>query len=920
VKAYIIIFLTFLLISDGFSQNYKQVKIFLKNIKDVEILNKNGLEFDHPHYTKDKSIEVFLNDSEFELLKSSGFRYEILIEDWYSYYNNLQKMNDEQQQQVIEESSVKFGVEGFHFGSMGGYMTLAEVNAELDTLKKLFPFLITTKQSLGNSIENRPVYMVKISDNPDIDEDEPEVLYTALHHAREPESMMQMFYFMHYLLENYNSNPAVQYLVNNRTMYFIPVVNPDGYEYNRLTNPNGGGMWRKNRRNNGSSYGIDLNRNYGPSIYWNAPNGGSSTTPSSETYRGSTPFSEPETQIIKNFLASRKIKNALNYHTYGNLLVYPYGALSFETPDSLIFREYASDMTKFNGYVCGTDMQTVGYSTRGNSDDYFYDGDTLANGGKIFAMTPEVGSSSDGFWPDQSRIFPLAQENLHPNLYYAWVAGEYVSLDNPNFAQSYFNPSDVVQFYPSIKNKGLTTGFNIHVELSSLSAYAVVNSGSINIDSIKSRNSVVADIPFSFTISKSAPAETEIKLLFTCSTFGTIMSQDTVSILVGYPEFVFSDSTNNPLTLWTITAIPSIPTWEAATSTFYSSPSCYTDSKTGNYANNATVTMALANPIDLSVHKNPKLIFWTKYDIEANWDYGQVEISTNNGNTWVPLAGKYSKFGTGSFQPNGQPLYDGVQSNWVREEISLNGFNSSQTKLRFTLRTDGEVQRDGWYVDDIAVVVYKTVPVELISFTGVTEENKVKLSWQTATELNNYGFQIERKSLTQTLSEGEGLSDWTKVGFVSGVGNSSSLKSYSFIDEVNEICGKYIYRLKQIDLDGSYKYSNEVEVQILPVKFSLEQNYPNPFNPTTKIRYAIPTPPLSSPLVKGRNEVWFVTLKVYDILGREVATLVNEEKPAGIYEIEFDPISISQHPASSVYFYRLQAGSFVETRKMILMR
>ena len=95
MKAYIIIFLTFLIISSGFSQNYKQVKIFLKDIKDVGTLQKNGLEFDHPHFTKDKTIEVFLNDSEFELLKSSGFRYEILIEDWYSYYNNLQKLSNE---------------------------------------------------------------------------------------------------------------------------------------------------------------------------------------------------------------------------------------------------------------------------------------------------------------------------------------------------------------------------------------------------------------------------------------------------------------------------------------------------------------------------------------------------------------------------------------------------------------------------------------------------------------------------------------------------------------------------------------------------------------------------------------------------------------------------------------------------------
>ena len=206
--------------------------------------------------------------------------------------------------------------------------------------------------------------------------------------------------------------------------------------------------------------------------------------------------------------------------------------MSVETPDSLIFREFAYDMTRYNNYLVGNDMQTVGYSTRGNSDDYFYDGDTLANGGKIFAMTPEVGNSSDGFWPSQSRIFPLAQENVHPNLYYAWAAGEYISLDNPNFEQAYFSAGDQVQLYPTLKNKGLSTGYNIQVELTSLSSYATINSGIINFDSLQAGNTSYSINPLSFTISPLTPIDTEIKLLFTSSTFGTVMSEDTVTIPV----------------------------------------------------------------------------------------------------------------------------------------------------------------------------------------------------------------------------------------------------------------------------------------------------------------------------------------------------------------------------------------------------
>ena len=911
-----ITFLLLLMVCLSFGQNYKKVKIYLDEQKNVNYLIGAGIALDHFEVEKDKSMITFLSDEEFSILSTLGIRNEVLIDNWYEYYKNLQILSTAQISDLTENSKSEFGVSGFHLGSMGGYMTLAEAYAELDTLKHLFPNLITTKISLGNSIENRPVYMVKISDNPDADENEPEVLYTALHHAREPMSMMQMFYFMYYLLENYNFNPTVQYLVNNRAMYFIPVVNPDGYEYNRLTYPSGGGMWRKNRRNNGGSFGVDLNRNYGPSNYWNAPNGGSSTNSGSDTYRGTAPFSEPETQIIRNFLASRKIKNALNYHTYSNLLIYPYGALSYETPDSSIFREYAGDMTRYNGYTYGTDIQTVGYTTRGNSDDFFYDGDTLANGGKIFAMTPEVGNSSDGFWPPQIRIFPLAQENLHPNLYYAWVAGEYASVDNPNFAQSYFNPGDVVQFHPDIRNKGLSTGYNIQVELTSLSSYAIINSGIINIDSILSRNNANSINPLSFTISFSTPVETKIDLVFTTSTFGTEISKDTVGIIVGYPEFVFSDTSDNPLTLWTISAIPATPTWEATTSTFYSSPLCYTDSRTGNYANNATVTMTLTNPIDLSGYSNPKLSFWTKYDIEGNWDYGQVEISTNNGNAWIPLAGIYTKSGTGSFQPNGQPLYDGSRLSWVREEISLSGFSSDQVKLRFKLITDGAVERDGWYLDDIGILVYTAVPVELISFAGKVEQSEVMLTWETATEINNYGFDIERSQMSNVKSQ-----NWEKIGFVGGNGTTTETKSYSFVDNVNEKFGKYSYRLKQIDHEGSFKYSNEIEVLIQPGKFSLEQNYPNPFNPSTKISWQSPV------------RSW-QTLKVYDVLGNEVATLLNEEKEAGSYEVEFQSATRlpdgqvgNRQLASGVYIYRLQVypansevGSFTDTKKMILLR
>ncbi|NWG29428.1 MAG: immune inhibitor A [Ignavibacteriaceae bacterium] len=705
----------------AYPQNYKQVKIYINSKKDITALFEAGLEFDHLHLNKDdNSVSVFINDEEYSILQSTGFRYEILIDDWYKYYNGLPKLAEMEKAAFIQNSKMELNVSGFGFGSMGGFYTLAEVNAELDSMKSLYPNLITSKVSIGNSIESRPIYMVKISDNPDIDENEPEVLYTALHHAREPESMMQMIYFMYYLLENYYTDPSVQYLVNNRELFFIPVVNPDGYEYNRQTYPAGGGMWRKNRRNNGGSYGVDLNRNYGPYSYWNAPNGGSSTTPSSDTYRGTAPFSEPETNSIKNFLAVRKFNNALNYHTYGNLLIFPYGALSHETPDSLIFREYAIDMTDYNGYTYGTDMQTVGYSTRGNSDDYFYDGDTLLNSGKIFAMTPEVGTT--GFWPSQAEIFPLAIENVLPNLYYAWVAGGYVEMINPNYSKQYFLPGDNVLMNPVFRNKGLASANNISVELTSLNSNATITNSIAYFDSIRARETSTVTAPLSFTVSPSVQSEAVIKLLLTTSTNSVAMKIDTLTLIVGKPTFIFADTTNNPNTLWTITRIPTnAPMWAATTTTYNSAPNSYTDSPAGNYVASSTITMTLTNPINLTGYTNPRLTFYTRYDIENNWDYGQVKISTNNGSTWIPLQGQYTNPGTGSFQPNGEPLYDGTNSTWVKEEISLASYISSQVKIRFELLSDEYIEKDGWYVDDIGIMYYSVNSVELTSFKALIE-------------------------------------------------------------------------------------------------------------------------------------------------------------------------------------------------------
>ncbi|HAB53699.1 MAG TPA: hypothetical protein DCE80_16245 [Ignavibacteriales bacterium] len=222
---------------------------------------------------------------------------------------------------------------------------------------------------------------------------------------------------------------------------------------------------------------------------------------------------------------------------------------------------------------------------------------------------------------------------------------------------------------------------------------------------------------------------------------------------------------------------------------------------------------------------------------------------------------------------------------------------------------------------------FSSLPVELAAFTATAQKENVVLNWQTATEINNSGFEIERSpSLIPSQREGTFNSPFggkeggfVKIGFTKGNGTTTTIKNYSFTDE-QKLAGKYFYRLKQIDNNGSFEYSNIVEADFVqPLTFVLSQNYSNPFNPLTKITYQIP---VSS----------FVTLKVYDVLGNEVAVLVNEWQEAGNYSSLFSTSSVYSGKqlasglsskggyVSGVYFYSLSAGKFTDTKKFIILK
>ncbi|QQS38235.1 MAG: T9SS type A sorting domain-containing protein [Ignavibacteriales bacterium] len=187
----------------------------------------------------------------------------------------------------------------------------------------------------------------------------------------------------------------------------------------------------------------------------------------------------------------------------------------------------------------------------------------------------------------------------------------------------------------------------------------------------------------------------------------------------------------------------------------------------------------------------------------------------------------------------------------------------------------------------------------MVSFNASISNESVDLSWVTATELNNRGFEVER-----SIENNSKRTEYEKIGFVDGYGTTASQQVYSFSDKQVSQPGRYFYRLKQVDYDGSFEYSTELAVDVnKPLVFNLDQNYPNPFNPSTTIKYSVPV-------------TEHVTIKVFDILGNEVTTLVNEQKEAATYEITFDASQLS----SGVYFYKINAGSFSDTKKLMLMK
>jgi hypothetical protein len=598
-------------------------------------------------------------------------------------------------------------------GSFAGYWTLEEVKMKLDQLVASDPADVVADQvdTLGWSILGRPIWGLRLGKPAAEPDTRPVAFFNALTHAREPAGMQALLYFVDHLLAGYGSDPLATYLLEQRVIYLVPVVNPDGYMINQ-------DFWfatgsfsyhRKNARDtngdgdvdNGPD-GVDINRNY--SFQWGQA--GSSGSPTDGTYRGTHPFSEPETQAQGDIVNLLRPRTALSFHTWGDLLLHPWGYTVEAAPDSALFHEWSDDMTLGVGYHGGQAPRVL-YVVSGEFTDWCY-GETGTKP-RFFAWTPEVGNPDDGFWPPASRLVPLAEENLRSCYYAAAIAGPHVRVEDFSLAEGALNRGSIAHLGLRARNRGASgaAGPGLTATLTSLSAGAHVVQGSASLPTLGPFESAELEggTPLAIAADDTVTLGRLLRFGVDFTAPDGTFSRDTVEIFCGTPTVLVADDANDGLGQWTTT------TWNVETGDPANPGPFFADSPGGVYPNNTTVRrLTLASALDLSKAVHAYALFQARWEFETDHDYGLVEAKL--GTTWVPLPGRSTVPGittSSGVQPAGVPLYEGARRTWRRERVDLTavaGPGATAVGFRFGLLSNGSASFDGWRVDSIRIVTF----------------------------------------------------------------------------------------------------------------------------------------------------------------------------------------------------------------------
>ena len=832
---------------------YSKIRIRLPEVEAERQMVVSVMDVDHFSSTDDGVIAE-ISEHAVARLRAAGYTFEVLVDDVtknFKEQSNLFFKQAATANRVANETSGQsvrnfistpsfFSTNGLPPGSMGGYYTFSQMNSEMNALVSAFPTLVQ-KTSIGISVEGRNIWCLKISDNVTADENEPEVLYLGLQHAREAITGTSLIFFAQYLAQNYGTNQSVTELLQNREIFVVPCVNPDGYVFNETSNPGGGGMQRKNRRNVGSDItgqkGVDLNRNY--SVDWNDCDGASSAcgsaSASNETYWGASAFSEPETQAIRDLCYTRNFVAAFDQHCSGPYYSLPFGRRSYHTmstPDRNFYTFVPALLGKYNGHRAGDSYATVQYEVAGGAKDWWLLGDIESypgepnKKGKVYGMTGEAGGG--GFWAPSGQIIELCKNLCFQNMQLAYAAGSYVDIEDVN---------DV-----AVTSSNTTMNFRLQrIGLGNeeviVSLIPLQNISSTVSDTINSMP--VYHATYNGSVPVTIPAGLgngqRIKFVWRVQT-GGVTIYDTVTKIYN-PVTVFTDDmeSGSASTNWNISS-----GWNYSSAFSNSGTRSLTESPGGNYTSNSTRIAALRNLFDLSDATTAYISFWTRHRAENFRDILRLQISTDSDDgingTWTNLAGRHTvqeSNTTNQGRLGGMPALTGIRENWTREliEIPAGFYSSNNVRFRFEFSSDGTGSNDfefdlddGFYIDDFKIVKSTsslvTLPVQFLRFNAqLLPDQTVSLIWEAITDQLHDHFEVE-KSADGTLFK--------------SIGRGPATAPYRLIDTA-PFMGNNFYRIRQVDKDGTITYSQLALVYFQPYNLQVSV-YPNPVQEILRLR------------------------------------------------------------------------------------
>lgn len=877
-------------------EKYSKVKVYFTPGDLKARANIVGmLDIDH-FWPEQGSIVSEVSARSLSKLRTSGIRYDILVDDVAA---NLDKINREfltsgKNKKLPSNSRVAIEVPGSPVSGIirtptafkvqstfGGYYSFYSMDTAMTNLVTKYP-AIASKTSLGKTVNGNDIWIIKISDNVATDEpSEPEILYLGLQHAREAITGASMIFFMQYLCEEYAAgNQKIKDLVDNREIYIVPCFNPDGWEYNRSTNPSGGGGWRKNRSVYGSNFGVDLNRNWG--VDWgncNAPINGPAAScgtsdPTQDTFWGSNAFSEKETGYIRTFAQTHHLTAGFDQHAYGPYYSLPFGRHSLHTLSQKgtdFYTAVPALMGTYNGMRAADSYDALGYEVAGGFKDWMLMGN-IGTGTKdtVYAMTGEgaagggTGGTYGDFWAPSSQIVNLSASMCYQNLQLAFSAGTYADiqdLDSMNI------PSLTGNFNFTIKRVGLGND-PITVSITPLENIKTIGSAWTKTSMPGYYDTAVGSIPF--TLFPSLGIGQRVKFIYKVSTGGYDYS-DTITKFYKGNTLLTDNMESGFATNWTNTAgtgttasgfgynYTGSNSWAVVTGG-YGGSNAISESPAGtNYTTQSLRICNYKNTFNLTGATAAYLSFWTRYRAENFRDRLQIQVSTN-GTSWTSLRGTTTVEEPGTLDDatlNGIPALTGIHDYWTHEIFDLSAYvGNAALRLRFYFTSDDDPSSfkyeldDGFYIDNVNVISTNAIflnllPVNFLDFTGNLTGKKVNLHWEATVDKDHQYFTVERSI--------DGI-NFTSIGQVAaGAPNT-------FVDNSPNNGNNY-YRIGNVNTDGKMVYSKTINVPYNNYKAQVSV-YPNPATDVLNLKISDKT-------------ISVVDITVTDVQGRIITALSN---------------------------------------------